>query len=272
MIQFDFTGQRVLVVGGTSGINRGIARAFAQHGAHVAVVSRSEEKVQDTLAELSQFGNEVAGFTADVRQYEPLAEGIKELVDAWGNLHVVVSGAAGNFPALGAQMSPNAFASVVNIDLLGTYHVMRAVYPYLQRPGGCVLTISAPQAQIPILAQAHVCAAKAGVEMLTRSLACEWGPEGLRVNGVIPGPIAKTEGMARLAPTPQLMAACARSVPMGRLGEVDDIANACLLLASPLASFITGAIVPVDGGWLQSGAAAMAAGFTQLTPTPPVNS
>ncbi|HMW48752.1 MAG TPA: SDR family oxidoreductase [Marinagarivorans sp.] len=264
MIQFDFTGQRVLVVGGTSGINRGIARAFAQHGAHVAVVSRSEEKVQDTLAELSQFGNEVAGFTADVREYAPLSEGIKELAEAWGPLHVVVSGAAGNFPALGAQMSPNAFASVVNIDLLGTYHVMRAVYPYLQRPGASVLNISAPQAQLPMLAQAHVCAAKAGVEMLTRSLACEWGGEGLRVNAIIPGPIANTEGMARLAPTPELMAACAQSVPMGRLGEVEDIANAALLLASPLANFITGAIVPVDGGWLQGGAAAVAASFASL--------
>lgn len=264
MIQFDFSGQRVLVVGGTSGINRGIARAFAEHGAHVAVVSRSEEKVQDTLAELSQYGNEVAGFTADVRQYEPLAEGIKELAEAWGPLHVVVSGAAGNFPALGAQMSANAFASVVNIDLLGTYHVMRAVYPYLQRPGACVLNISAPQAQIPMLAQAHVCAAKAGVEMLTRSLACEWGPELLRVNAIVPGPIANTEGMARLAPTPQLLAACADSVPMGRLGEVEDIANACLLMASPLASFITGAIVPVDGGWLQGGAAMVAGKFASL--------
>lgn len=264
MIQFDFTGQRVLVVGGTSGINRGIARAFAEQGAHVAVVSRSEEKVQDTLAELSQYGTEVAGFTADVRDYPALAEGVKELAEAWGSLHLVVSGAAGNFPALGAQMSPNAFAAVVNIDLLGTYHVMRAVYPYLHRPGACVLNISAPQAQVPMIAQAHVCAAKAGVEMLTRSLACEWGSEGLRVNAIIPGPIADTEGMARLAPTPELMAACAQSVPMGRLGTAQDIANACLMLASPLAGFITGAIVPVDGGWLQGGAAHVASHFGSL--------
>ncbi|MEY4588633.1 MAG: hypothetical protein RL497_709, partial [Pseudomonadota bacterium] len=171
----------------------------------------------------------------------------------------------GEFPGAGGKMSPNAFASVVNIDLLGTYHVMRAVYPYLQRPGGCVLNISAPQAQVPMLAQAHVCAAKAGVEMLTRSLACEWGAEGLRVNAVVPGPIAHTEGMARLAPTPELQAACAQSVPMGRLGEVDDVANACLLLASPLASFITGVVLPVDGGWVQGGAAAVAAQFAGFT-------
>jgi NAD(P)-dependent dehydrogenase (short-subunit alcohol dehydrogenase family) len=115
-----------------------------------------------------------------------------------------------------------------------------------------------------MLAQAHVCAAKAGVEMLTRSLACEWGHEGLRVNAIIPGPIANTEGMARLAPTPELMAACAQSVPMGRLGEVEDIANVALLLASPLANFITGAIVPVDGGWLQGGASQVAATFATL--------
>ena len=85
-----------------------------------------------------------------------------------------------------------------------------------------------------MIAQAHVCAAaKAGVEMLTRSLACEWGPEGLRVNAIVPGPIAGTEGMARLAPTAELLAACAQSVPMGRLGQVSDIADACLMLASP---------------------------------------
>ena len=264
MIQFDFSGQNILVVGGTSGINRAIACAFAQQGANVAVVSRNEEKVQDTLAELAQYGTEVAGFAADVRQYEPLAEGVRELATAWGALHLVVSGAAGNFLATGAAMSPNAFASVVNIDLLGTYHVMRAVYPYLQRPGGSVITISAPQAQIPMLGQAHVCAAKAGVDMLTRTLACEWGPEGLRVNALVPGPIAGTEGMARLAPTPQMLAACARSVPIGRLGEVGDVANACLLLASPLASFITGAVLPVDGGWLQGGASAVAAEFADV--------
>jgi NAD(P)-dependent dehydrogenase (short-subunit alcohol dehydrogenase family) len=259
MIQFDFSGQTVLVVGGTSGINRGIARAFALQGARVAVVSRSESKVQDTLAELSGLGAEVAGFTADVREYAALAEGVEELVAAWGPLHLVVSGAAGNFPALASAMSPNGFASVVNIDLLGTYHVMRAVYPHLVRPGGSVINISAPQAQVPMVGQAHVCAAKAGVDMLTRTLALEWGAEGLRVNSVIPGPIAHTEGMSRLAPTPALQAAVAGTVPMQRLGETEDIANACLLLASPLANYITGAVLPVDGGWLQGGVAAMGA-------------
>ena len=102
--------------------------------------------------------------------------------------------------------------------------------------------------------QAHVCAAKAGVDMITRCLAIEWGPEGLRVNGVVPGPIDGTEGMARLAPTPEARARVARSVPMGRLGTPDDVAAACLWLGSDAAAYVNGVIVAADGGWMVRGA------------------
>ena len=129
-----------------------------------------------------------------------------------GPIDVLVSGAAGNFPALREGSPPNGFKAVVDIDLLGTFHVMRAAYPHMRRPGGSLINISAPQASIPMPMQVHVCAAKAGVDMVTRCLAIEWGPEGLRVNGVVPGPIDGTEGMARLAPTdasaPPSPAAC----------------------------------------------------------------
>jgi NAD(P)-dependent dehydrogenase (short-subunit alcohol dehydrogenase family) len=263
--QCDFANYRLLVVGGTSGINQGVALAFAKLGAKVAVISRQAEKVAATVAALQAAGAaDALGEAADVRDADAISAAIDRIAKAWGEFDGVVSGAAGNFPALASQMSPNGFRSVVEIDLLGTYHVMRAIYPHLARPGASVINISAPQAQVPMLAQAHVCAAKAGVDMITRTLACEWGSEGLRVNSVIPGPIAGTEGMARLAPTPALVAACVQSVPLKRMGSPDDIAQACLFLCSPFASYISGAVLPVDGGWLQGGAAAVAASFGQF--------
>ena len=269
MITVDCSALNVVVVGGTSGINRGIAELFAQHGASVVVASRSQQKVDDTVAALEAKGAKKAmGFTVDVRNYDDLEQGLEQAAKAVGGFDVVVSGAAGNFPALAKDMSPNAFKSVIDIDLLGTYHVMRAVFPLLNLPGASVINISAPQAQLPMIAQAHVCAAKAGVDMITRTLANEWGPSGVRVNSIIPGPIAGTEGMARLAPTPEAMKACERSVPLKRMGEPEDIANACVFLASPMASYISGAVIPVDGGWLQGGVAAVAAGFGQLLKAP----
>lgn len=256
MAELNFAEKRVLVVGGTSGINRGIAEAFAREGAHVAVVSRKQAKVDDTLAALRKAGaSAVHGFAADVRDAAALAEGVAELHKLWGELDVVVSGAAGNFPALASTMSANAFKSVIDIDLLGTFHVMKAVYPFLKKPGASIINISAPQAVLPMLAQSHVSAAKAGVDMITRSLAVEWGGEGIRLNSIIPGPIDGTEGMARLAPGDHLRKAVVDSVPLGRMGSPQDIANACLFLASDLATYITGAILPVDGGWVQGGVA-----------------
>jgi NAD(P)-dependent dehydrogenase (short-subunit alcohol dehydrogenase family) len=262
---FDFNKKNVLVVGGTSGINRGIAETFAIAGARVAVVSRSQEKVDDTIASLKKCGAaDAKGFAADVREPEAIKNGIAELHKAWGNFDVVVSGAAGNFPALATGMSPNGFRSVIEIDLLGTFHVMQAVYPFLQKPGASIINISAPQALIPMVGQSHVCAAKAGVDMITRSLCLEWGSEGVRVNSIIPGPIDNTEGMKRLAPTDGMRAAVVKSVPLQRMGTTDDIANACLFLASNLATYISGAVIPVDGGWAQGGAGMMGIALAEV--------
>jgi NAD(P)-dependent dehydrogenase (short-subunit alcohol dehydrogenase family) len=264
-IQFNYSNKVVVVIGGTSGINRGIAEAFAKAGAKVAVASRSQEKVDDTIAALKKCGAaDAMGFAADVREAEAIKQGITSVHQAWGNFDVVVSGAAGNFPALAMGMSPNGFRSVIEIDLLGTFHVMQAVYPFLQKPGAAIINISAPQAVIPMTAQSHVCAAKAGVDMITRTLALEWGEEGVRINSIIPGPIDGTEGMRRLAPTEAIRNAVEKSVPMKRMGTPDDIANACMFLASDLASYITGAILPVDGGWAQGGAAMMGTGMAEM--------
>jgi len=253
-ITYDMRGKTVFVFGGTSGINLGIAEAFAKAGAQLAVTSRSAEKVAVAKVRLSHAGTAAMGYSLDVREPVAVSEAITNFTGTHGPIDVLISGAAGNFPSMAAQLSPNGFKSVVDIDLLGTFNVMRAAHAHLRKPGACVINISAPQAQVAMAMQVHVCAAKAGVDMLTKTLAIEWGPEGVRVNGVVPGPIDGTEGMARLAPTEAAREKVVKSVPLRRMGTPDDIAQVCLFLASDSARYVSGAIIPVDGGWLASGA------------------
>lgn len=254
---FKLIDKTVFVAGGTSGINFGIAKGFAACGANVAVMSRSQDKVDAAVKKLQSHGNKALGFSADVRDYDAVEDAIEKTAEAFGKIDVLVSGAAGNFPARAADMSPNAFKSVIDIDLLGSYHVLRAAWPHLQRPGASVINISAPQAFVPMQLQSHVCAAKAGVDMLTRTLAMEWGEQGVRVNSIVPGPIKDTEGMARLAPSEAMVSAVKNSVPLKQLGDCDDIANTAMFLASPMASYISGVVLPVDGGWSLNGAGLM---------------
>jgi NAD(P)-dependent dehydrogenase (short-subunit alcohol dehydrogenase family) len=159
-------------------------------------------------------------------------------------------------------MSSNGFKTVVDIDLIGTFNVLRASFQYLNRPGASLISITAPQAVNPAMFQAHVCAAKAGINMLTKCLAMEWGPAGVRVNAISPGPISETEGMARLAPTPEMEAAVKRRVALRDYGTKTDIADTALFLSTDNAKYITGTIVDVDGGTTLGDASADAlAGF-----------
>jgi NAD(P)-dependent dehydrogenase (short-subunit alcohol dehydrogenase family) len=245
---FDFSGKTVFVAGGSSGINLAIADAFAARGAQLAIVSRSQERVADAVEQLKAHGRKVEGFAADVRDAATIMEVLSRAHDSLGPFDVLVSGAAGNFVAPAIGMSSNGFKTVVDIDLNGTFNVLRHAHPYLRKPGASVINISAPQAFNPTMYQAHVCAAKAGVDMLTRVLAMEWGADGVRVNSIVPGPIADTEGVRRLAPTEEARRAMAASIPLGRYGTKQDVAHMAMVLSSELASFVTGAIVPVDGG------------------------
>jgi NAD(P)-dependent dehydrogenase (short-subunit alcohol dehydrogenase family) len=143
-------------------------------------------------------------------------------------------------------MSANAFKTVVDIDLLGTFNVFRGCHELLN-PGASLIAITAGQAEQAMAMQAHACAAKAGINQLVRTLAIEWGPD-VRVNGISPGPIADTEGMARLAPDETTRQAHYARIPMKRWGTAYEIAEAAVYLSTPAASYVTGAILDVDGG------------------------
>ena len=254
--RFDYTAKNVVVVGGTSGINLQVAIQFAKAGANVTVASRSVDKVNAAVELLNQANPNAIhlGVSFDVRDNDALTLGFDKIASTYGHIDVLISGAAGNFPASAAKLSPNGFKSVIDIDLIGSFQVLKHAYPLLSRPNGSIIQISAPQAYIAMPLQVHVCAAKAGVDMLTRTLALEWGVEGIRINSIVPGPIADTEGFNRLAPTDELQQRVANSVPLKRNGQGQDITNAALFLASDMASYITGVVLPVDGGWSLGGA------------------
>jgi NAD(P)-dependent dehydrogenase (short-subunit alcohol dehydrogenase family) len=249
----QFRGHHVFVAGGSTGINFGIAQAFARAGAKLSIISRSADKVAAAVAALQALGTEAQGQSADVRQPDALQAAFSTAAGRFGAVDVLVSGAAGNFLARAMDMSPNAFKTVVDIDLQGSFNVLHAAYPHLRKPGASVVQISAAQASIATPYQAHVCAAKAGVDMLTRTLALEWGAEGVRINSIAPGPIADTEGLKRLAPGSDALQRMAERVPLKRLGHFDDIARMAMMLSSDWGSYITGAVIPVDGGLALTG-------------------
>ncbi len=241
-------GKAAFVAGGSSGINLGIAQRLAEAGATVGIMSRSRCKVDAAVRTIADAGGDAVGCTADVRDYEATEAALHMFAERTGGINIVVSGAAGNFVAPVLGMSANGFKAVVDIDLIGTFNVFRASYAFLRRPGASLIAITAAQGQRPQPFQAHVCAAKAGVNLLTQCLAMEWGPEGVRVNAISPGPIAGTEGMARLAPTPEAEALLKGRLALRDYGTPRDIADLALFISSDNARYMTGAILYCDGG------------------------
>lgn len=245
-------GKVAFVTGGGSGICKGIARAYLAHGAKVAIMGRTVERLEAAAKELSEeTGGECLATPGDVRDAQAVEAALDRVLERFGSLDLVVNGAAGNFLCPASQLSYNGMRAVVEIDALGTWHVCRAAFDRgLRENGGSILNISATLHYAATPLQAHASTAKAAVDALTKSLAIEWGPMGIRVNALAPGPIDETEGMARLAP-PDMKAKLANAVPLKRFGRIDDIANMALFLASDAASFVNGAIIVVDGGaWL----------------------
>ena len=241
-------GKVAVITGGGSGINLAIAERFAEHGASVGLIGRTKEKLDKAAEAIEKAGGKAAGFPADVRDYDTLASAIHSAREHFGEIDILVCGAAGNFPAPALGMSAKGFKAVVDIDLLGTFNACRAAFEHLRKPGASIVNISAMQAFIPMAMQVHVCAAKAGVDMITRTLAIEWGPMGVRVNSIAPGAVDETEGMSRLAPTPEARKQFMQMIPLRRFAKKSEIADLALFLCSDAAQFITGAVLVCDGG------------------------
>ncbi len=238
-------GKVAYVAGGTRGMNLAIAKRFAAYGASVAVMSRNLERCADAADQLRELGGKALGLPADARDYDRVEATMKETADRLGGLDIVVAGQAGNFYAPALGMSSKGFQTIIDIDLVGTFNVFRASYAFLRRPGASLMAITAPEAVRPLHFQAHVCAAKAGVNMLLKVLALEWGSTGVRVNGISPGPIEGSWGMDNVVAKTQEIA---RAMPLRRWGSEDDVADAALFLASEASSYITGTVIDADGG------------------------
>jgi NAD(P)-dependent dehydrogenase (short-subunit alcohol dehydrogenase family) len=253
----------VFVTGGGSGINLGVAKNFAALGANLAICGRTQAKLDAAAIELRALGAKVCAVAADVRDAAALDAAFARSQAELGTMDVLVSGAAGNFLAPAEKLSANGFKTVIDIDLIGSFNASRAAFAQLQQTRGCLLYISAGMAYMPHAFQAHVGAAKAGIDMLMKNLAIEWGRYGVRANSIVPGPIEGTEGMKRLT-DPAQKDRFLEAVPLRRMGTVDDIGQAAVFLASPLASYITGCVVVCDGGQNLVGSALFNMGAEQM--------
>ena len=257
-----FKQRTVFITGGGSGINLGIAKSYAAVGAKVAICGRNEDKLDYAKSELEKLGATTHAVVADVRNFDAMQDACDQIQVSLGAITDLVCGAAGNFLCPASEMSANAFRTVVDIDLMGSFNASHAAFEQLKETKGCVLMVSAGQAYMPYAYQAHAGAAKAGVEMLAKNLALEWGEYGIRVNTVVPGPIEGTEGVKRLTNEKQKHMLL-QSIPLKRLGQAEEISHVAVFLSSPLASYITGAQVVCDGGMNLSGSALFNMGVSQ---------
>src|SRR5262245_46995392 len=232
-------GRVAFVTGGGTGITGGVARALAEAGAAVVLVSRKMDHLVPAAQTINENGGKAIAVATDVRQPEEVEKAMARTIERFGKIDIVVNGAAGNFLCPAEDLSPNGFGTVVDIDLKGTFNVCRAAFAQLKQNRGQILNISATLHYLGTPMQLHVSAAKAGVDALTRNLAVEWGRYGIRVNAIAPGPIADTEGMSRLVPEP-VKDMLKKRVPLGRFGLIKDIENAAVFLSSEAAGFING--------------------------------
>jgi peroxisomal 2,4-dienoyl-CoA reductase len=262
-------GQVALITGGGTGIGYGVAELLSELGAHVVLASRKVEHLESACAKLIAAGGSASSVQLDVRDPEKVNAAVQEIAEKHGRIDVLVNNAAGNFYAPSATLSPNAWRSVVEIDLFGTFYCTQAVYPIMAKQGsGRVVSISMTLHYRGWPQMAHATAAKAGVDALTKTLAVEWAPQGIRINAIAPGPIP-TEGVKKAFMPPadsgiadvfavanERMEKYARAaISLGRWGSPRDIANMVAYLASPGGDWITGSIFVVDGGeWLSKSA------------------
>ncbi|SEL97567.1 NAD(P)-dependent dehydrogenase, short-chain alcohol dehydrogenase family [Streptacidiphilus jiangxiensis] len=262
----SYDGTTVLITGGGTGLGRAMAVEFARLGARVGIVSRDPahhaagvtavEQAVDEAAPAGRPKRAVAvGAVADVRDPEQVAAAFDAVESALGPVSVLVNNAAANFPVLAAELSPGGWRAVVDVVLTGSFlcsrelhrrHVARGARP------GAILNISAAQAFTGGPGMVHSASAKAGVDAMTKTLAVEWAPDGIRVNGLVPGLFPHQDLPASLRALrerdPDQDATDARRQPAGRVGQPHELGWAATYLCSPFAGFLTGHTLVLDGG------------------------
>ena len=239
----------VFITGGGSGIGRGICDALGGLGANIFIASRNAEKLGAAVDELAAAGVNAGFTTADVRDHEQVEAAVARCVERFGGLDILINNAAGNFSCPTADLSPNGWKTVIDIDLNGTFYCCKAAYPHLQRAQHArIISITTTLARSGWPQAAHAGAAKAGIQSLTNALAVEWAPDGILVNSISPGPIAGTVGVDKLYVETGQQEVMTSRVALKRFGQVDDIADAAVFLCSPAGNYITGAELVVDGG------------------------
>ncbi|KAL1746145.1 hypothetical protein HDZ31DRAFT_62500 [Schizophyllum fasciatum] len=245
-----FKGKVLFCTGGGSGICRAMTEAIMRHGAKATIVGRKLDRLTQAARELSAAtGSACIPAQADVRKPETLKDAVAKTIEAYGRIDFVICGAAGNFLAPISGLSENGFRTVIEIDTIGTYNTIKATLQHVRAAHGAYIHVSATLHYNGTPYQVHVSAAKAGVDALSAVLAVEEGPHGVRSNVIAPGPIAGTEGMDRLsAKGPDRPTRVDELMPAGRMGDLRDIANAAVFLFSDAAAYITGQVLPVDGG------------------------
>ncbi|XP_004403141.1 PREDICTED: peroxisomal 2,4-dienoyl-CoA reductase [Odobenus rosmarus divergens] len=241
------------IPGGGSGIGFRIAEIFMRHGCHTVIASRSLPRVSKAAGKLTAAtGRRCLPLSLDVRALPAVAAAVDQALKEFGKIDILVNCAAGNFLCPASALSFNAFKTVLDIDTLGTFNTSRVLYEkFFRDHGGVIVNITATLGTRGQVLQVHAGSAKAAVDAMTRHLAVEWGPQNIRVNSLAPGPISGTEGFRRLGGPQARAGTKTLAIPLQRLGNKTEVAHSALYLASPLASYVTGAVLVVDGGaWL----------------------
>lgn len=259
-------GRVIAITGGGSGMGRAMAIDLGTRGAQIAICGRRPEPLEETVALVEAAGGTCAHFICDVRdpdQVDAFLDGARERLGAPDSL---VNNAAGNFIANAIDMSPGGWRAVIDIVLNGTFYCSRAFalrFPDAARDTGSVLNVIATYAWTGNPGTAHSAAAKAGVWNLTKSLAVEWAPMGLRVNCIAPGPTETEAASANLFPTDDVRDKMTAEIPLGRFATLEDITDAARFLLSDEAAYVTGETLTLDGG------ESLPAGMFRYSPTTP---
>lgn len=255
MFTSDTLKDRVaFITGGAGGIGLEIATLYARLGAKVVVASRNQERLNESVALLAKENLKITALKVDVRNYEELQQAIETTVELHGGLDILINNAAGNFVCPTADLTPNGWRTVIDIDLNGTFYGCQAAYKHLKASkfGGNIISIVTMLGLTGWPGAAHAAAAKAGIVSLSRTLAVEWGPDNIRVNTISPGPIGDTEGVKRMYIDSGRGDVECKKTALNRFGQKIDVANAAVYLASDLGNYITGDNLIVDGGrWLK---------------------